>query len=64
MENITMTMTPTIQWIDVRLGMPVCGHAFRPSTVPSGAFTTKGHLGLATDAAYVPGILAWSPPLC
>lgn len=26
---------------------------------------TKGHMGLATrDAAYVPGTLAWSPPLC
>ena len=63
MKNITMTMTPTIQWIDERLGMSACGHAFRPSTVPSGVITT-GELRLVADAAFVPGIHAWSPPLC
>lgn len=67
MKNFAMTTTPAIHWIDERLGMPVCGHAFGVSTGVSTVVTgssVKGHLGLVIDAAYVPGTLAWSPPLC
>ncbi len=52
MENFTMTTSSAIQWIDARLGMPICGQAFRVRTAAT-----------ATSVATTPGTHAWSPPI-
>ena len=52
MENFTMKTSPAIQRIDARLGMPICGQAFRVRTAAT-----------ATSVATTPGTHAWSPPI-
>lgn len=70
-----MTTTPSIQGAPSGFGMPACGHnAFgapvtgqrsvdlRTNEIARRAFAVKGHVALVV--ADVPGIHAWSPPIC
>lgn len=73
--NIITTTTPSIQGVPSGFGMPMCGHdAFgtpvtgqrsvdlRTNEIVRDRAAVKGHVALGV--AYVPGIHAWSPPIC
>jgi hypothetical protein len=70
-----MTTIPSNQGVPSGFGMPMCGHSafgtqvtgqrsvdLQITEITRCRFAVKGHVALVV--AYVPGIHAWSPPLC